>query len=235
MTFGKLVLGALSKGLGSQEEAIERAGEILRIKGKVLPVTMEKIDLVAKYDDGRVVIGEHLIDEPEHDGRLRLTQLTTQPKGRCFTSAEKAIEGADMIVFWPGDMYTSTLAPVVVDDVAKVISQSKAKLVYVVNLMTKYGQTYGFKASDHVAEMEKYVGRKMDAVIINNSVLPAEAIKKYEIEQAVPVEDDLGEDSRVVRADVLQPVEVAKQDGDTLKRSLLRHDPEKLARIIDKV
>jgi uncharacterized cofD-like protein len=232
MTFGNVFLVALTQVLGSQEEAIERAGEILRIKGKVLPVTMDKVDLVARYEDGSEVVGEHLIDEPEHDGKLRIIELSTQPVGRIFDSAQTAIAAADVIVFGPGDLYTSTLAPVVVDEVASVIASSKAKLVYVVNLMTKYGQTYGFKASDHVGEMEKYVGRKMDGVVINNAVLPAEALAKYAAEQAVPVEDDLGTDPRVVRAKVLQPAEIEPENGDVLKRSLLRHDPEKLAKVV---
>src|SRR3989344_835514 len=232
MTFGNVFLVALSQVLGSQEEAIERAGEILRIKGKVLPVTMDRIDLVARYESGSEVVGEHLIDEPEHDGKLKIVGLAARPKGRVFPSARAAIETAEIIVFGPGDVYTSSVAPVVVEDVGKLIAGSKAKLVYVVNLMTKYGQTYGFKASDHVREMEKYVGRKMDGVIINNAVLPAEALAKYEAEQAVQVEDDLGADPRVARADVLQPAEVEPQNGDPLKRSLLRHDPEKLAKVV---
>lgn len=232
MTFGNLLLVVLSRVLGSQEEAIARAGEILRIKGKVLPVTMDKIDLVARYEDGSMVMGEHLIDEPEHDGKLKIVELAARPKGRIFESAKTALEAAEMIVFGPGDLYTSTLAPVVVDDVGKLIADSKAKLVYVVNLMTKYGQTYGFKASDHLEEMEKYVGRKMEGVVINSSRLPAEALIKYEAEQAVPVEDDLGADPRVMRADVLQPAEVEPESGDPLKRSLLRHDPEKLAKVV---
>lgn len=232
MTFGNLLLVVLSRVLGSQEEAIARAGEILRIKGRVLPVTMDRVDLVAKYEDRSTVTGEHLIDEPEHDGKLKIVELAAKPKGLVFESAKTAIEAAEMIVFGPGDLYTSTLAPVVVDEVASVIASSKAKLVYVVNLMTKYGQTYGFKASDHVAEMEKYVGRKMDGVVVNNAALPMEALVKYRAEQAVPVEDDLGDNPVVVRADVLQPAEVEPENGDPLKRSLLRHDPEKLAKVV---
>lgn len=232
MTFGNLLLVVLSRVLGSQEEAIARAGEILRIKGRVLPVTMDKVDLVARYEDGSIVTGEHLIDDPEHDGKLKIVELTAKPESRVFEPAKAAIEAAEMIILGPGDLYTSVLAPVVVDEVAALIANSKAKLVYVVNLMTKYGQTYGFKASDHVAEMEKYVGRKMDGVVVNNTALPMEALVKYRAEQAVPVEDDLGADPNAVRADVLQPAEVEPENGDPLKRSWLRHDPEKLAKVV---
>lgn len=232
MTFGNLLLVVLSRVLGSQEEAIARAGEILRIKGRVLPVTMDGIDLVAKYEDGSIVTGEHLIDEPEHDGKLKIVELTAKPKGRVFESAKAAIEAAEMIVLGPGDLYTSVLAPVVVDEVAALIASGRARLVYVVNLMTKYGQTYGFKASDHVREVEKYVGRNLDRVIVNSGPLPPESLDKYRAEQAVPVEDDLGADPNVVRADVLQPAEVEPENGDPLKRSLLRHDPQKLAAVV---
>lgn len=232
MTLGNMFLVALSKVLGSQEEAIARAGEILRIKGRVLPVTMDGIDLVAKYEDGSIVTGEHLIDEPDHDGKLKIVELAAEPKGRMFEPVRAAIEAAEMIVLGPGDLYTSVLAPVVVDEVAELIASGRARLVYVVNLMTKYGQTYGFKASDHVREVEKYLGRKLDRVIVNSGSLPPESLRKYLAEQAVPVEDDLGADPNVVRADVLQPAEVEPENGDPLKRSWLRHDPEKLAKVV---
>ena len=231
-TFGNVFLVALSKVLGSQEAAIERAGEILRIKGKVLPVTMDKVDLVAKYEDGRVVTGEHLIDEPGYDEKLKIAEFWAVPRGRIFPAAKEAIEEGDMIVLGPGDVYTSSLATVVVDEVDKLLKQTKAKLVYVVNLMTRFGQTDGFSAKDHVKEIEKYVGRKMDAVVVNEARLSGRMVEKYQAEQAEPVKDDLGNDGRVVRADLLQPAEVERQSGDTLARSLLRHDPDKLAKVL---
>ena len=137
-----------------------------------------------------------------------------------------------MIVLGPGDVYTSSLATVVVDEVDKLLKQTKAKLVYVVNLMTRFGQTDGFSAKDHVKEIEKYVGRKMDAVVVNEARLSGRMVEKYQAEQAEPVKDDLGNDGRVVRADLLQPAEVERQSGDTLARSLLRHDPDKLAKVL---
>lgn len=233
MTFGNLFLVALSKVLGSQEQAIERTAEILRIKGKVLPVTMDKVDLVAKYEDGTQVTGEHLIDEPAHDGKLKIVEFSTRPVGRIFEPAGQAILAADLIVLGPGDVYTSILAVVVVDEVAELLAQTQAKLVYVMNLMTRYGQTYGFTAQDHLRVVETCVGRKMDVVLVNQAALPATVVKKYELEQAVPVRDDLGsEDRRVIRADLVAGAEVKRQEGDRLRRSLLRHDPEKLAAVV---
>lgn len=231
-TFGNVFLMALSKVLGSQEAAIARAGEILRIKGRVLPVTLQKVDLVAKYEDGSEVVGEHGIDEPEHDGKLKVTQLLVRPKGEVYAKAKEAMAAADVMVLGPGDVYTSVLAVVVVDEVAKLLREAKAKLVYVMNLMTRFGQTDGFTAADHVREIEKYVGRKMDKIVVNNAPLPTEIIEKYQAEKAMPVRDDLRDDSRVVRADLLSPVEVKREAGDTLRRSLLRHDPEKLAQVV---
>ncbi len=229
MTFGNLFLVALSKVLGSQQVAIERAGEILRIKGRVLPVTMDKVDLVAKYEDGSEVVGEHMIDQPMHDGKLKIVELTTKPGGRIFPRAKEALEEAEMIILGPGDLYTSVLATVVVDEVAKILQKTKATLVYVMNLMTRFGQTWGFAASDHLRELNKYIGRKMDVVVVNKAPLPKKVVEKYQVSLAEPVKDDVGESSGIVRADVLLPIEVVRESGDVLERSLLRHDPDKLA------
>jgi 2-phospho-L-lactate transferase/gluconeogenesis factor (CofD/UPF0052 family) len=103
--------------------------------------------------------------------------------------------------------------------------------------MTKYGQTFGFSAKDHIEAVKNYLGRYPDAVIVNDSELPTEILKKYEEEHDFPVKDDLKEylPYKVVRANVLVPEEIEKTSGDVVKRSLLRHDPDKLAWDIVKI
>ncbi|MCH7951201.1 YvcK family protein [Patescibacteria group bacterium] len=231
MTFGNLFIAALADIEGSQEKAIEDTGRILRIKGQILPVTTDDVNLVAVYEDGSRVVGEHEIDEPEHDGRLRITKLSTKPAARVAPHAARAIRDANLIVLGPGDLYTSVLADVVVGGLAEAIRKSRGKVVYVVNLMTRWGQTYEFTALDHVREIEKYLGEKiLDAVVLNSNFdFPNHVLRAYKKEHAKPVEDDLsGNRYRVFRRNLLSSTLYKKARGDKLTRSVIRHDPEKL-------
>ena len=167
--FGNLLLTALTDILGSEEQALSYASKILRIKGKVLPVTTESVSLVASYENGTVLKGETFIDEPPktHDCAQKIKDLWLEPEAVCTPSVTQTILNADMIILGPGDLYTSILANVIVKGVATALQKTNAKLVYIVNLMTKYGQTSGFKASNHVEELTKYVGRYPDLVLVD--------------------------------------------------------------------
>lgn len=233
-TFGNLFLAALSDITGNQAEAIRQAGKILRIKGRVVPVSMAKTNLVAKYENGFLVKGEHEIDEPNFDGRLHIKKLSLIPRVSISDGAARVINGANLIVLGPGDLYTSVLANIVVSGVPKALQKTKAKLVYIVNLVTKKGQTFGFGAKDHVSEIEKYIGRKLDYLIFNSGKLPTIIVRKYQKENEHPVVDDLGVNGnrKIIKADLLAREEVKKVSGDVLKRSLIRHDPKKLAKVL---
>ncbi len=235
--FGNLFLVAMAEVLGSQEQAILYASEILRVKGKVLPVSERDSHLVAEYENGQLVFGETHIDEPGDgfDGKMRIKKLWMQPEVKISDSAKKAILNADIIVIGPGDLYTSLLANVVVSGVPEAIKKSKAKLVFVVNLIAKWGQTFDFNVSDHVEEFKKYVGKYPDYVLVNDKALPKSILKKYELENGGPVRDDLLRKNtpyKVVRADLLGEEVIKKSSGDVLKRSLIRHDSQKLARVV---
>jgi uncharacterized cofD-like protein len=228
--FGNLFLTALAEVSGSMENALLEAGRILNIKGQVLPVTLSNANLVAEYENGLVVKGENEIDVPKHDGKLHITKLILEPEAAPFEKTLQAIKDANLIIIGPGDLYTSLIPNLVVPKVADAICNSNAKKVYIVNLMTKYGQTYNFKASDFVSEIEKYLGKCLDFVLINNKDLPDDIIEKYRAENDSPVKDDLIESNyKIVRGDFLATEPIVKKAGDTLKRSLIRHDGNKIA------
>ena len=238
MTFGNLFLVALSDIVKSQTKGIEMASELLRIRGKVLPVSLDKVDLVAEYADGSVVIGEHDIDEPVHNGRIKIEKLYLKPQAKISPHTKNAIAEADVIIIGPGGFYTTVIANLVVDGVAQAINNSKAKKVFIMNLMTEYGQTFGFSASDFIREMNKYIiVNGLDYVLVNKSPIPEKILKRYSQFRATPVVNDLTGDwpFRVVGLDLLSKTIVRKQPGDTLRRSLVRHDPEAIARFCLKI
>ncbi len=230
--FGNLLLVALTDILGSEVAALRAAARLLRTQGSVIPVTSEKVDLVATYEDGVTVIGEHFIDEPNAD-RLqhKIMNLSLNPEATISAAAESVILNADLIVLGPGDIYTSILANCVVEGVSEAICNSKAHLAYICNLMTRAGQTSGMGVREHVFEITKYTNRLPDTVFINNGVFPNELLDKYAKDYEFPVElNQTSGDYDVVISNFLATEAVLTNRGDVLKRSLIRHDSRKLAR-----
>ena len=237
--FGNLFLTALTEILGSEKKAFEYASKILRVHGKVIPITNNNVTLVAEYENGEILVGETFIDEPpkRHDGTSRIKKLKIQPKANIFSRAKDEILEADAVIIGPGDLYTSLIANLVIEGVSSSLNKTKAKIIYIMNLMTKYGQTHNFSAKDHINEIKKYIGRYPDYVLVNKNHLPKEILKKYKEESAYPVVNDLKsvKEYKVITRDFLAPEFVKKSSGDKLKRSLIRHDSKKLAKVIAQI
>ncbi len=231
-TLGNLIMIALTDITGSEKEAIQQSANIFSAKGKILPVTFTHTRLVANYDDGEVLLGEHNIDDSTNLTRIKKLSLNTNAKAN--PDVLKAIKEADYIIVGPGDIYTSILPNILVDGVSKAISKSKGKLIYISNLMSKKGETRGMTHFDLLKEIEKYCNRKMDYVLINNSKIPRSLLKKYLDDGEHPFIDDIDntkkEDRKILRADLISTEKIKKEKGDTLKRSYIRHDPEKLGK-----
>lgn len=234
-TFGNILIAALTDIKDSQLEAFEQTGKILNIKGKIIPVSTNHTHLMAEYENGEKVLGEHIIDEPNkfHDSRQRIKKLFLDKPTKIYPKAKEAMLDADYIILGPGDLYTSTLANLVVKGVPEAIRKSRAKVIYIINLMTKYGQTYNFTAVDHVEEIKKYLGKRPDYILINNSSLPEKILAKYKKEKNdYPVKDNLVKNKSIIRSDYLSRHIIKKYQADKLERSLIRHDSDKLARTI---
>ncbi|MDE2079557.1 MAG: YvcK family protein [Patescibacteria group bacterium] len=232
--FGNLFLTALTDILGSDAKAIEEAANILRVKGYVIPVSEKPGTLVATLENGETVVGEHLIDT-RTPGRSAIAQLSTKEPTAICEDAKRAIAEADMIILGPGDLYASTLANFAIVGMKEAVSASKAKLVYIVNLFTKAGETDGYTAKRHVDEIVQYTGRKPDAVVIHNGAFARDVLAYYGSEKEYPVVDDLGDDARVIRAPFASVVTAEKVAGDTVPRSFIRHDSDMLAAEIEKL
>lgn len=239
MTFGNLFMAALTDILGSQKQALLETCRILDVKGQIIPVTYEKSNLVANYADGHEVLGEHEIDEPDNRVSARIDNLYILPKVKANPDAIRVIESSDLIILGPGDLFTSIICNLVVSGIAESIVKSKATVVYVTNLMTRAGQTTGFTAFDHVQELNKYLGKdRVNIVIINNDFdLPKSALNWYKKVKSQPVSDDLKGKfkGKVVRTGIVAKAVYTKHPADKLVRSLIRHDPKKLARVLMKL
>lgn len=237
MTFGNLFMLALTDILGSQLKAIETTAKILHLKGKVYPVTLDDVQLLARYENGHRVVGEHWIDEPRHNGRLKIVELSTIPQAKAYGPGLEAIKKADLVVLGPGDLYTSLVCNLVIKPIPRALKETKGKVVYVMNLMSRFGQTYRFTAQDHLRVIERYIGQgTLDYVLINsNQHFPPRVLQRYEKENSFPVEDDLGEPKspRIIRTDLLSSAVFEKPKGDQLRRSIIRHDPQKLAQALE--
>jgi uncharacterized cofD-like protein len=211
----------------------------LNIKGTVIPVSYTDTNLEAEYEDGSTTHEEHLIDEPgddNRDGKLRIVRAWLKPKAKANPDATEAIQSADMIVVGPGDLYTSIIPNFLVSGIQQAMWKSDAKKVYILNLMTKWGQTYNYTARDHIETLEKYMGTSFDCVVVNNSSFAPKALAHYAKVEEYPVVDDLPKTSsyKIIRSDVASREHIASHKNDTLTRSLIRHDSTKLAAVLMK-
>ncbi len=232
--FGNLLLSALEKVTGSFDRAVEEVGRIMAIKGKVIPVTANKVHLKMILNNSKLLEGEHEIDiSTEIDRGFQSIYLEPFPEAN--SRAIDQIMTADLVVLSPGDLYTSLIPNFLVDGVSKALRETGAKKALVVNLINKRGQTTQFKVSNYLQELKRFVGKDVfDYVLVNSSKVPQDLIKVYEQEGDL-VQNDLKNDTRVIAVDLLSNEVVQSQKADSLKRSLLRHDSQKLAHELMKI
>ena len=220
--FGNIMLTALTRLTGSFENAIYETSRILRVRGMVIPVTLDNVRLCAKLENGAVIRGETNIDIPKHDGRLRIKKLWLDPRARLNKKAREAILAANMVVIGPGDLYTSILPNLVVGGMREAIQKSKARKVYVANIMTKWGETNGFRVADFVRVVENNLGPgALNYVLINSKHPSPDRLRQYEKESA-----------EFVVAGDLSRKPVAVFGNFLRRRGFVRHDPEKLAKVL---
>ncbi len=224
--FGNLLLTALTEITGNTITAVEEAAQMLGIQGKVLPVTLTHSTLVARLENGEEISGESAIDLRRDNLDVGIDYIRLDPKAYVYPPVLDAIEQADAIILGPGDIYTSVLPNLLVEDVADAIVAAKAIKIHVCNLVTKPGESDGFKASNFVNLLMDYLGtdEPLDYLVFNDSPFPPRLLSRYAADRHYPVELDRSECRQVVKNIVSSPV---------LASGLyLRHDPNALARTI---
>ena len=229
-SLGNLIISALERiNDGNLLHAITDAQELLDTAGNVFPVTLAHATLCAELMDGTVICGETELDtrgvgHPEVLPAVRRVFLHDETLP-C-KEAIRAIRRADVILLGPGDLYTSILPNLLVQGIAEAICSSDARKIYVCNLMTKHGETDGFSASAFVREIHRYLGGRVDRVVLHDGSFPVELLGRYAGQQQYPVEADVEAVRREV-PDVVVDRLLAVHAGH-----LVRHDAERLLRAI---
>jgi len=236
--FGNILLSALEKVTGSFDRALEEAHRILSIKGKVIPVTTNKVKLKMVLNNGTILDGESEIDvSQELDQGFKSMYLEPFPK--AHVKAIGQIMTADLIVFSPADIYTSLIPNLLVDGICKALRDSEAKKVFIVNLMNKNGQTTNFKVSDYLRQIKRFMGKDIFNYILMNTATPSEELLTMYAEEGTMVENDVLTDPRTITANLISDEIIEQKKSDVVKRSLIRHDSQKIAaelmKIVDQI
>lgn len=238
-SFGNVLLTALEKITGDFNQAVETASEILRIRGTVIPATLDDVRLKMEWEDKSLVLhGERVIDSEFFQEDPRRAKLSLTPNPISNPLAIAAIEQADIVVVAPGDLYTSLGPLLVIDGIGDALERTDAKIIYVSNLVSKQGQTDGFTVSDHAAEIERFAGREiLDYVLYNQEAPSEEVAARYKEEGGyvtlADVESLMGRHYEAVGGNFLGKMATASS-ADTLinPRSLIRHDSKAVAKSI---
>ncbi|MBS4803579.1 MAG: YvcK family protein [Clostridium sp.] len=226
-SFGNLFLAAMDGVSENFEDAVQKMSSVLAVTGKVVPVTLEDMKLVARLENGSVVEGESQIPEESIKQNSRIKQLMIEPKdAKPLKDALKAIEEADAIVLGPGSLYTSVIPNLLVKDISDYIRKSDAIKIYISNIMTQPGETHGFRASDHIKVLKKYGGRGIvNYVIANRGDIPEDVKEKY-----------LKDGSQLVELDSKElkslGVEVIEASLAKIEKGYVKHDSEYLAEVL---
>jgi uncharacterized cofD-like protein len=229
---GNMLLTMLSRYTGSFPSGVTALAEILDAAGVILPVTTDKATLVAELTDGSRIYGERAIDMPSWDQRGKIQDVFLVPHHadeiKVYPPVVDAIENADYIILGPGDLFTSIVPNLVVPGVSQAIEKSSGKLIYIVNIMTKFCETNNYKCIDFVRQLENFTQKPIDVIVHNNERPPGELRRLYAIQKAQYVEVDPSDKFWMERK--LHSVDLLESS-----EKIIRHNSQKLALFLQAV
>lgn len=233
-TFGNLFIAAMTEITGDFEAAVMESSRVLKVRGTVLPSTLDNVVLEARLADGRVVFGETAIAAETRNSPI--TKVTLRPgEPKALPAAVRAIASADAIILGPGSLFTSIVPNLLVPGIRRAIVAAADRgvpVALVVNVMTQPGETTGYGALQHLVAVRDLLGSAVSWVIVNSERIPPELIRKYEEDGAAVVSAPPGlferHGVRVVRGRLLDTDALA----GGLEQGLVRHDSDRLAQAV---
>jgi uncharacterized cofD-like protein len=229
---GNMLLTMLSRYTGSFPSGVQALAEILDVRGRILPVTIDRATLVAELTDGSRIYGENAIDMPRGTQREKIRDVFLVPHHSdhitVYPPVIEAIAMAETLVIGPGDLFTSILPSLIVPGVKEALQKTCANVLYVLNIMTKFGETHQFRGRDFVKTLEGAIERRIDGFVYNTRA-PSDDLRSRYREQksefvAFDNTDGWWKDRVVYGADLL----------DT-SGGVVRHDSRKLAQLIQEI
>ncbi len=229
VNLGNYILAALTRIEGDFGLAVERAGELVSAWGRVLPATVESTHVCAELVNGARLVGEWEIIRRKP--RARILRVSLEKPVPVYPPAAEAIANADLVVIGPGSLMTGIVPVLLAKGLREAIQRSSAPVAYVTNLMTQPGQTDGFSVRDHVEVVETYLKLSVDHVLANDADVPGELLAHFRTLGSEPVADNMGDDARMVRGNLLQAdsLETLRRHDRPDNVFFLYHDPSKLA------
>lgn len=220
---GNLILAALTKIHGNFDKALSDAERIFSCHGRILPVSNDNISIWAKTVEGQIVRGEETIDLGKYDGKRKLSEIHLNPENaRATSDVITAIQHADMIIAGPGDLYTTTLPVLLINDVMRELSASKAKKIFIINIANKPFETPDYRVSDYIHAIKKHVHTFPFSVVLANTNTVGK-IPDHLAYSFVPIDEENIDDTiLLIREDLIS------------SDYTLYHDPDKLASAIIK-
>jgi uncharacterized cofD-like protein len=222
-SLGNLLLAAMASITGDFYKGIKEISRVLNVKGRIYPIANQNMFLHAEMEDGTIVSGESKI--PLVNKKIKRVFLSPEHI-EPLPEAIQAIENADLVVISPGSLFTSILPNLIIPEIGEALTSSKGKVVYVCNVMTQFGETEGFSASDHVRVIHEHIGDPcIDAIVVHNAPIESYVRKRYEAENQAPV-----------KYDTVKLLEMGLEiiEGDIIDHSktTLRHDKDKIAKLL---
>ena len=227
LSVGNSVLSALININGSFAKGVEKISEVFKMQGNIYPVTTDNIVLCAGLENGEVVVGKDNIIDRVSEIRSPIKQIFLKEGSvKALSEVVDAIRTANVIVLGPGALYTSVASNLLIEDVSKAIIKSRAKKVYIANIMNQPGQTEGYTLARYINEIERYIGKHvLDYAIANNGEITQEMIKDFNQEDSTQIKIDLENIQN-------RAISVVQADLVLTAPGMLIHNSDKIAEII---
>ena len=203
-------------------KSVINSNEILNIVGKVIPVTLDEMNITAELANGYVVTEKSRIPEIVYEKITKINRIYLNPSNcRPAPGVIEAIKNADCIIVGPGSLYTNVIPNLLVNGVAKAIKESSAIKVYISNIMTEPGQTDNYSVSDHLNAIIEHCGKGIvDYCIYDTGEIIPEMIKKYNMEGQEIVEQNI---------DKVKGITFLQRNLAMITDGYIRHDPTLVA------